>query len=365
MAVIAVFVFNDLRAAMYNRYLKEDTKSMNRFLAYIFIVQIVLSACSAPAEKEHVLLKEVLHPLPLVFWDVQETMDMPTTRETEPFPCQPAYFIPSKDLPAPNDAIVQRVTFGNTVVEVSRYQVPVTPPYSIMEYSLRDPYGDCRTGAIEILKDGKFYALYTHMYQNEEGSNEWTFNSVTHELIIHNRHLLNSRWVEQVRRINLDTKESLPLPLDPCFIHAFIVDDGSIVSTFQDFTKDGAVVYCGITSKNQLFAKVHAEGVGGSSVIMPGFHEEKRLFYFVDPNSQVSGIMPDQHLFIVVSIDEPHTWAAFQFPSTVVFCGGEEVDLSDFTFKKPHVRYRYPLYDPPCLHNTGQMSNWVSLPVRD
>lgn len=305
--------------------------------------------------------------LPLRFFDVQEAMAQPTERQTEPFPCQPAFFVPSKDLPSLTQDGQLRTSFGKVIVDVSRttlheYFGKSIAPYTIIEYSIRDPYGDCKTGALEILNDGKHVALYTHVYQNEWGNNEWNINPVSKKLVMHSRRVQDSRWVEQSRLIDLPTKETRALPLDPCYINARVLDDGTMLGGFGDVSRDNAAVYCPMGANGVLLAKMSPEGVGGASLSLYYFDAERKLIAFADLGSQLTRFFPaDSHAFVVVNMDDPSEWVVLPFPWQQT-CGEEEFDFSDFSFTEPHLRYRYPLYNVPCVEKTGRMSEWVMVP---
>lgn len=280
-----------------------------------------------------------------------------------------AFFTPERDLPMLTEDGSAQVRFGKVIVDVVRTTIrdlydDSLAPYEIIEYRLKDPFGDCRTAAIQVQKEGKQFALYTHIYENMEGYPEWRINPVSEQLIVHSRRIQDGKWVEQVRRIDLKTKEAQVFPLDPCYIGAYAQNDGGLAGGYGDMSQEGASVYCYMTATGALLAKVNAVGVGGSTLLFDGFNAEQRLFYFADISSNVTKLNLQSSVFVVQNADDPQQWAVFPVMLPTTICDDAEVDLSSFSFERPVLRYRMPLYETvnheSCARKTG-MGDWIAL----
>lgn len=312
---------------------------------------------------------EHTEPLPLNFADIHNET-APTEKTTEPFPCISAFFTPARDLPDLKEDGGMRLTLNDVVIDAERMTLTDIwgmniAPYQIIEYTIKDPYGDCRTGAIEVLKDGKHLALYTHLYAGESGGLHWSINPVTETLVVHNRHIKNSTWVEENRVIDLKTKSERALRLDPCYINARVRDDGTMYGGYGDMRNDGvdegAPIYCEMDADGTLLMKMNPMGVGGSTIPFMHFDSKKHLVAFIDLNAAITHLMPNDHPIVVVNTDNPSQWVAFNYQIPENCCGQYEFDLSEFTFEQPKMRYRHTDQIAPGSDEM-QTSEWISLP---
>lgn len=371
---------------------------MRRFLI-ISALLCTMTACGRPEpavpaeireEEEAVLIKDdgldvILGDgtteLPLKFLDVSVAMAQPTERVTEPFPCQPDYFTPG-DFPELTGERVKETGSPQSVVKTikgKRVEVRLfvedqilgvaMPPFEVWEYTfteVTDPYASgCISHAIQIRKDGKHHALYSHIQHDGAAGADWMINPTMRQLMVHNRRADGTRWIEQTRMIDMETKDETVFPLDECYILPYLRPDGSLVGGFADYTDFGESGFCSMNPDGTLIAKLHPVGVGGSTFPRPYVDANKKLFAFTDFDGHISGHMQGSMPIVVVNIESPKQWAVLRFELPDGVCDPFEYDLSNFTFDNPKLRVRWTEDPQPCMGQGTSLSEWMTVPSHE
>jgi hypothetical protein len=253
-----------------------------------------------------------------------------------------------------------------------------TPQYTFREYSSKNDW-DCESKSLLILKDGKRYAFYSHILSGEPnyGLKGWSFDPKTEKLLIHNSLLEKSQWMEQVRVIDLITKQETSLPLDSCLTHGMLNSAGLIISQYMEPKEGAPTVHCLLKMDGTLIYKEHPIHVLGTSLDMFFMPQRYDVGLMLDINSQVlaentviSRENPERHRIIALDFTKKGQWATFLFPPDRQPGGftldmgnyDPEYDLSSFTWAHPQIRFRAKIYDSGnCCTGSWKWGEWHHL----
>ncbi len=310
--------------------------------------------------------------LPLEFMPLDTITQAPTYMPSKPFACQPTYFKP-QEYPETESFIIDLAGKQVRVLRTVREESDM--PYAFIEYQFSTD--ECHSRALQVVKNGQTYALYTHIQDEQMGSPGWNVGPQQKYLMIHNRHLEQGKWIEEARRIELETKQATLFTLDDCFTYGYPLADGSIISNYMKPIEHSPTVFCSVDPNGVPLVKVHPVGKEGMSLANPFVDTEHHLFVATDINNCVTGSCDgEDNTLIVVNLLNPREWVLLHMkmpddPTACLFNGEDnpEFSFSMFSFQNPDVRFRYKRYKDGCVTaaegGTWEWSNWVQTgPVR-
>lgn len=280
-----------------------------------------------------------VNPLPIKFYPVDAIQNAPMEKPAEPSPCQPTYF-QLADIPAwAKDYKSFRWDIKSKNVLVSVWTPEELESNPLTPFSLREfefSADDCRSKALAIYKDGKFYALYTHI-------DEYSINPVRKEMLLHSTVLENGAWKERRRRIDLETKNVRVLPLDDCF-SGFLQHDGSIYFSGMKPEENAPTVSCQINPEGSVLFKMHPVGVGGTSLFVMPADTARKLLLAIDINSAITKAFSDANALLVFDLTDPERFAVMKMPRSITtYIYGKTImfDVSRFSFEDPQILMQY------------------------